>query len=72
MELTWARRQRQDFIRARLEAAGHINRRDLAEKFSVSIQTATADLNLYRELVGGIAYNASLKRFEAATSEAST
>jgi hypothetical protein len=41
---TWFQRQRQDFIRAQLEAFGQIRRADIADRFEVSVQVASADI----------------------------
>jgi hypothetical protein len=41
---SWFQRQRQDFIRAQLEAFGQIRRADIADRFEVSVQVASADI----------------------------
>ena len=42
---TWFKRQRQDFIRAQLQTFGQIRRADIAERFEVTIQVASADIS---------------------------
>ena len=41
---TWFTRHRQDFIRAQIEAFGQIRRADIADRFEVSVQIASADI----------------------------
>lgn len=45
--MTWFMRQRQDFIRAQLETFGMIRRADIADRFEVSIQVASADIQTF-------------------------
>ena len=42
--MTWFMRQRQDFIRAQLQTFGMIRRNDIALRFGVTIQVASADI----------------------------
>ena len=44
---TWFTRQRQDFIRAQLETFGQIRRADIADRFEVSVQVASADIGAF-------------------------
>lgn len=44
---TWFKRQRQDFIRAQLQTFGQIRRADIAERFEVTIQVASADISKF-------------------------
>ena len=45
--MTWFMRQRQDFIRAQLETFGMIRRSDIAERFEVTVQVASADIQAF-------------------------
>ena len=45
--MTWFMRQRQEFIRAQLETFGMIRRADIAERFEVTIQIASADIQAF-------------------------
>jgi len=45
--MTWFMRQRQDFIRAQLETFGMIRRADIAGRFGVTIQVASADIQAF-------------------------
>lgn len=45
--MTWFAKQRQDFIRAQLEAFGQIRRADIASRFEVTIQVASADIGTF-------------------------
>ena len=40
-------RQRQDFIRAHLEAFGQIRRADIAERFDITLAVASSDINMF-------------------------
>ncbi|WP_242137015.1 hypothetical protein [Sphingomonas sp. TREG-RG-20F-R18-01] len=42
--MTWFMQQRQDFIRAQLQTYGQIRRADIANRFEVTIQIASADI----------------------------
>ena len=46
---TWFMRQRQDFIRAQLWTFGQIRRADIASRFEVTIQVASADIQAFIE-----------------------
>lgn len=66
--MTWAQLQRMDFIRDRLASGQSLRRRDLMEKFRISIATASADIRSYvRMHPNAVRYNASEKRYERAT-----
>lgn len=45
--MTWFGKQRQDFIRAQLETFGQIRRADIASRFEVTTQVASADIGLF-------------------------
>lgn len=45
--MTWFMKQRQDFIRAQLETFGMIRRGDIASRFEVTIQVASADIQAF-------------------------
>lgn len=45
--MTWFQQQRQDFIRAQLEAFGMIRRQQIVDKFEVTIQVASADIQQF-------------------------
>jgi hypothetical protein len=45
--MTWFMRQRQDFIRAQLETFGMIRRADIAERFEITLQIASADISAF-------------------------
>lgn len=45
--MTWFQRQRQDFIRANLMTFGMIRRKQIAEKFEVTIQVASSDIQQF-------------------------
>lgn len=45
--MTWFQAQRQDFIRAQLQTYGMIRRADIAERFGVTIQIASADIQAF-------------------------
>ncbi|ABK43867.1 conserved hypothetical protein [Magnetococcus marinus MC-1] len=49
-ELRWGVERRMEFIEFRLFWEGRINRRDLIEKFGVSVPQASADLGKYQEV----------------------
>lgn len=64
--MNWAQKQRIDFIQERLLKSGHVNRRELMEKFGISIATASADIRTFRGFYPKAArYNLSTKRYEA-------
>lgn len=42
--MTWFVRQRQDFISAQLRTFGQIRRQQIADRFEVTIQIASADI----------------------------
>lgn len=44
---TWFTRQRQDFIHAQLEAFGQIRRCDIADRFEITLQVASADISVF-------------------------
>lgn len=46
-EMTWFKHQRQDFIRAQLETFGMIRRQQIADKFDVTLQIASADIQAF-------------------------
>jgi predicted transcriptional regulator len=44
---SWFQRQRQDFIRAELKIYGQIRRQDIADRFEVTVQIASADIQAF-------------------------
>jgi hypothetical protein len=46
-ELRWSVEQRLEFIEFRLFWEGHVNRSDVMEKFGLSVNQASSDLNRY-------------------------
>jgi hypothetical protein len=46
-ELRWGVEQRLEFIEFRLFWEGHVNRSDVMEKFGLSVNQASSDLNRY-------------------------
>lgn len=65
-ELRWGVEQRLEFIDFRLFWDGTIRRGDIRQKFSVSIQQASIDINKYGESApGNLTYDASKKRYFA-------
>lgn len=58
---------RVDFIGKCLAENGHVNRRDIAEKFNVSVCQASLDLKLYMEQFGPLKYDYKKKRYEKET-----
>ena len=60
--MTWFQRQRQDFIRAQLQTYGMIRRAEIAERFGVTIQVASADIQAFvASHPGAIDYDRSAK-----------
>lgn len=60
--LSWAQKQRIDFIRRRLRDPGSLTRAAIAAEFGVSAQTATADFQRLEEHFPGLAaYDPSAK-----------
>lgn len=47
--MNWAAKQRQTFIRERLNETGQINRADIMEQFGISVAQASLDLTAFRE-----------------------
>lgn len=47
--MRWAQEQRLAFILQRILAGETINRRDLMDKFKISLPQASTDLNLFKE-----------------------
>ncbi len=48
-DLPWFARQRQGFIRAQLVTFGQIRRADIAQRFEISVQVASADIGKFIE-----------------------
>lgn len=68
--MTWFMRQRQDFIRCQLQTFGMIRRNDIAEKYGVTMQVASADIAAFvAEHPDTIDYDRSAKcyTFDGAT-----
>lgn len=62
--LRWSIAQRMEFIEFRLVWNGRIKRADLAERFRVTVQQASADLGLYEEHASeNLIYDRNAKRF---------
>lgn len=62
--LRWSILQRLEFIESRLVWEGRINRADIAKRFGVKVQQASADLGLYEKLAPeNIAYDRIAKTF---------
>ncbi|HNK32495.1 MAG TPA: WYL domain-containing protein, partial [Plasticicumulans sp.] len=60
-------RERLEFIELRLYWEGRINRGDIAARFGVTLQVATADLNRYQALApAAIEYDRNAKAYYAA------
>lgn len=65
--LRWSTIQRLEFIESRLIWEGRINRSDIAERFNIRVQQASADLGLYEQVAPmNMVYNRLLKTFEPA------
>lgn len=47
--MSWFKKQRQDFIRAQLETFGMIRRQQIVDKFEVTTQIASADIQSFIE-----------------------
>lgn len=45
--MTWAQRQRQDFIRANLVTYGMIRRQQIVDRFDVTMAVASADIQTF-------------------------
>lgn len=52
--MTWAQDQRIAFIKERIDAGEKVNRRDLREKFHVTIQTATSTFHAFERRYPGL------------------
>jgi hypothetical protein len=64
LPLRWSIAQRLEFIEFRLLWEGRINRADVAERFSVSMQQASGDLGLYEgQAPENMTYDRNAKRF---------
>lgn len=67
--LRWSIAQRMEFIEFRLVWEGRIKRADLAERFRVTVQQASADLGLYEARAPeNLSYDRNAKRFVPAPS----
>lgn len=65
-KLRWGVERRMEFIEFRLYWEGRINRKDLIDKFGVSIPQASADLTRYLEIApGNMVYDTRLKFYFA-------
>ena len=63
--MRWQVEQRMDFIAETLQSKGHINRKDLMDKFGISTPQASNDLRTYKDLLPEfITYNTKSKRYE--------
>ena len=70
---TWAQRQRFEFIRQRLREVGRVTRKDLRDKFTITLQTATATFHRFRELhPGEMVYDGRRKAFVPNDAEAAS
>lgn len=47
--MNWAQKQRQAFIRERLNARGEIGPQDIAKEFDISIAQASIDIGIFRK-----------------------
>jgi len=47
--VNWAQKQRQDFIRERLNERGEIGPQDIMKEFDISAAQASIDIALFRE-----------------------
>jgi hypothetical protein len=47
--MNWAQKQRQDFIRERLNECGELGPQDIVKKFEISAAQASIDIGLFRE-----------------------
>src|SRR5688572_10784717 len=62
--LRWSIAQRLEFIEFRLVWEGRINRADVADRFGVTVQQASADLGLYEQLAPeNLSYDRNAKTF---------
>lgn len=52
--MSWFKDQRQDFIRAQLKTYGMIRRQQIVEKFGVTIQVASKDIQEFIESNPGL------------------
>lgn len=63
--MRWFEEKRLEWIGERLAAKGHINRRDIMEKFGISTAQASKDLNNFlRNCPDLMTYNSSARRYE--------
>lgn len=63
-ELRWGVEQRLEFIEFRLFWEGHVNRSDVMEKFGLSVNQASSDLNRYIRLApANMTYDKSLRTY---------
>ena len=63
--MKWAACQRQLYILAFIGEYGYINRKDLVEKFGISIPQASKDINNFiKDNPDTLRYNLSLRRYE--------
>ena len=66
---TWSPNQRLRFIDAKLYWEGRINRADLAEAYSISVQQASSDLSTYNEAApSNLLYDPRLKGYTSSES----
>lgn len=62
--MNWAAKQRQIFIRERLNETGQINRADIMQEFGISIAQASLDLSAFRdENPKAVTYDLKLKTY---------
>lgn len=62
--MNWAVKQRQTFIRERLNETGQINRADIMKEFGISIAQASLDLSRFRiENPKAVTYDFSKKTY---------
>lgn len=62
--MSWAADQRQAFIAETLARLGHINRRDLMDKFTISTPQASLDFQRFlRENPGAMQYDRRAKTY---------
>ena len=68
--MRWAKRQRLEFVEAKLRDPGFLNRADLIAKFGISPAQAAVDFADFQRLnPQAMTYNKSAKRYEAARQE---
>jgi len=66
--VTWVKKQRLLFIHELVSGRGWFQRRDVCEKFDVTLATASEDIKLFTKLFPGkVKYDAKAKRYVKST-----